>query len=80
MVGTNIVGEERNEPNHSPTLAMPEDGRSLMDLDLIAGAVNAVSGSLGFLGNLMGGVIIKMMVAGGINYNFSNCCNYINYL
>ena len=65
-MGTNIVGEERNEPNNNPTLAMPEDGRSLMDLDFIAGISDAVSGAAGFLGNMMGGIFTKLLIVGGM--------------
>jgi hypothetical protein len=29
-IGANVVGEERNEPNHSPILPTPEEGRDWM--------------------------------------------------
>ena len=30
-IGSNIVGENRDQPNHSPHLNVPEEGRDLAD-------------------------------------------------
>ena len=65
VMGTNVVGEERNEPNHSPVLPTPEDGRDLMDIDLIAGLVDGISGGFNLLGGLFGGLFMKVAVVGG---------------
>ena len=64
VMGTNIVGEERNEPNHSPVLPTPEEGRSIIDLDALLDALGA---GFDLLGGLLGGLMMKMAIAGG-NY------------
>jgi hypothetical protein len=59
VMGTNIVGEERNDPNHSPNLPMPEDGRDLSDM--FAGALGALGDAFGFLGGLYFNMLMKLV-------------------
>lgn len=56
-LGTNVVGEERNDPNQNPFLSTPEEGRSMFDL---AGLLSGLSF------DLFGGLFAKIVIAGGI--------------
>jgi hypothetical protein len=58
VLGSNVVGEERNDPNQTPFLPTPEEGRSWLDLDALA---NFISG-LSF--DLFGGLFTKLIIAG----------------
>ena len=67
VIGSNVVGEERNDPNQNPFLPTPEEGRSMFDLmGLLAG--------LSF--DLFGGLFTKIMGAGSKNL-ISYSVNYL---
>jgi len=59
VMGTNIVGEERNDPNHSPNLPMPEEGRDISDM--FGGLLGDLSFSFfpfGFMYKFVGIVVV----------------------